>query len=96
MCCAPKGMRSELQELVVLARSGRRSVLRRSFADVDISIAFIPRPLLSLFQVPISLAGMFVPVSGMLRFLALHEQRHQDQIREALTRPSAVRCGCRG
>lgn len=145
--------RNELRELIALARSGRRPVLRRSLSDVDISFAFIPKPLLALFQVPLSLAGLFVPSafrelllrnrlipaqnpsfstpekgrrgedlrrdlaagieqtrvlveqnadldgrtlvlqhpllgtndeSGLLRFLALHEQRHQEQIREVL------------
>ena len=146
-------VRGELRQLVALARSDRPSILRRSFAEVDISMASIPKPLLSLFETPISLLGRFVPtslrelilryrlipaqnpsfatpergrkgedlrldlavsleqtrgiveqnadldyrqlilqhpilgrndVAGLLRFLALHEQRHQDQIRAAL------------
>lgn len=145
--------RGEIERLIDLARSGREPVLRRSFSDVDVSIGFIPKSLLSLFEIPITFAGLFVPnavreailrnrlipaqnpsfatprhgrsadelreelvaslaktrailetntdldyrrmviqhplmgsndVPGMLRFLALHEQRHQDQIREIL------------
>ncbi|HEX3555623.1 MAG TPA: hypothetical protein VIA62_20570 [Thermoanaerobaculia bacterium] len=147
--------RGELETLIRLAREGREPVLRRSFSEVDISVGFIPKPLLSLFEVPITIMGLFVPgavrdfllrnrvlparnpsfatprrgrpgealradltasldrtrallqsnadleyrrmvlqhpltgrndVPGMLRFLSLHEQRHQDQIRETLER----------
>lgn len=159
-------LHGELRELIGLARAGRRPFIRRSFSEVDISVAFIPRPLLSLFELPISLAGMFVPapvrdfilrnrlipaqnpsfatpqpgrpadelrsdlaaslehlrqlleqnadldgrqlilqhpllgtldLTGMLRFLILHEQRHQDQIQEALralAAGSAAKRGC--
>lgn len=148
--------RGEIERLIDLARSGREPVLRRSFSDIDVSIGSIPKPLLSLFEIPIALAGFFVPtaireailrnrripaqnpsfatprrgrpagelradlvaalaktravleanpdldyrrmviqhplmgrndVPGMLRFLALHEQRHQEQIQEALSSP---------
>jgi DinB family protein len=52
---------NQVRELVGLARSGRPAFLWRSFSDVDMSIAFIPRPVLSLFEMPITLVGMFVP-----------------------------------
>ena len=146
-------VRGEMARLIELARSGRPAFLRRSFSEVDISITFIPRPLLSLFELPIWFLGRFVPgsfrelilrnrilpaqnpsfatprrgrsgeelrsdlarsleslrdllaanadldyermtldhpllgsndIAGLLRFLAGHESRHQEQIREAL------------
>jgi hypothetical protein len=56
-------VQGEMGRLIELARSGRPAVLRRSFSEIDISIAFIPRPLLSLFEGPIWFLGRFVPNS---------------------------------
>jgi hypothetical protein len=148
--------RGELATLIRLARSGRPAELSRSFADLDISVLFIPRAVLSLFALPLTLATLAMPgplqdfatrsrlvpaqnptataprwgrpaeelraelaaslaateallaahadldftrmvyqhpllgrknVPEMLRFLALHEQRHHDQLAAALAAP---------
>ena len=152
---AEKINRGELETLIELARSGEPAVLRQSFADLDVSVAYIPKALLPLLEVPFTLGNLFVPAvmrdwlmhsqlvpaqnptiatprpgqpaaelradleasiartrelieanadldframrhhhpllgsndgHGLLRFLALHKQRHQKQIREALDR----------
>lgn len=150
---AERFYRGEMERLIELARSGRPAELRRSFADLDISVAFIPRPLLPLLEPPLAVANLFLPaalrdlmtrhawvpaqnptvatprrgrpgdelradlaaslaatralfaanpgldfsrmvhyhpllgsntVPRMLRFMTLHEQRHQDQLAAAL------------
>lgn len=60
---AEEFFRGEIERLAELARSGRPAVLRRSLSEVDISILFIPRPLLQLFETPVAVFGRFVPAS---------------------------------
>jgi hypothetical protein len=69
---AEEYFRGEMERLVALARSGQPAMLRRSLSEVDISIAFIPRPLLQLFEVPLSILGRFVP--GSFRELMLRNR----------------------
>ena len=152
--------REQFVELIELQRSGRRPELRRGFADVNVSVAYLPKSLLPLLEVPFTVLNMFVPsgvreavmrnriipaqnpdaatprrgrpaaelrrelassleetltlfdanpgldygamfvahpllgrndVNGLLRFLALHEQRHQSQIAEVLSDPRLPR-----
>lgn len=54
-----------LEELVRLKRSGQRPFVRRTFADFDVSFAWLPKSLLPLLEVPFSLFSSFVP--GRLR-----------------------------
>ncbi|HVT19296.1 MAG TPA: DinB family protein [Thermoanaerobaculia bacterium] len=151
-----KFYRGELGTLVRLARSGRPAEIVRSFSDLDISVLFIPRAVLALFALPLTLASLALPaplqdfaarsrlvpaqnptattprrgrpgeelradlaaslaatealfaanddldftrmvyqhpllgrrnVPEMLRFLALHEQRHHEQLTIALGAP---------
>lgn len=58
---AEKLNRDQFSELIAMARAGRRPELRRSFSDVNVSIAYIPKPLLPLFEVPFTVLNFFVP-----------------------------------
>jgi len=53
--------RGEIAGLVALARSGRRPYVRRSFAELDLAPAFIPKSWLPLLTVPFTLATLWVP-----------------------------------
>ncbi|HVT60573.1 MAG TPA: DinB family protein [Thermoanaerobaculia bacterium] len=53
--------RGELEALIRLARSGRPAALTRSFSELDISVLFIPRAILSLFALPLTLATLLMP-----------------------------------
>lgn len=57
-----------LEELIRLKRSGQRPFVRRTFADFDVSFAFLPKSLLPLLEVPFSFFSSFVP-SGLRDFL---------------------------
>jgi hypothetical protein len=152
--------REQFAELIELRRSGRPAELRRSFADLNVSVAYIPKSLLPFLEIPFAVLGAFVPacareafmrnrlipaqspdaaaprkgrpaadlrrdlarsleqtlalfdahpgldygamtvshpllgrndLNGLLRFLALHEQRHQAQVKEILSDPRLPR-----
>ncbi len=53
--------RDTVRDLIGLAKAGRRPVIRRSFSDVDTSIAYIPRSLLPFLDVPFTVLNLFVP-----------------------------------
>lgn len=55
--------REEVGRLLALARSGKPAILRRSFAEVDASLAFIPKPLLPFLDLPFTVMNLFVPTS---------------------------------
>jgi uncharacterized damage-inducible protein DinB len=153
---AEKMNREQFAELIALQKSRRRAELRRSFADVNVSVAYLPKSLLPLLDVPFTVLNMFIPagvreammrnrtipaqnpdaatprrgrpagelrhepvasldetqmlfaanpgldyrtmvvqhplmgrndVGGLLRFLALHEGRHQAQMTEVMSAP---------
>jgi uncharacterized damage-inducible protein DinB len=56
--------RREMSELINLAKSGRRPYLKRTFADVNVSMAYIPKSLLPSLEVPFRLLSMVVPRSA--------------------------------
>jgi uncharacterized damage-inducible protein DinB len=56
--------RREISELINLAKSGRRPYLKRTFADVNVSMAYIPKSLLPSLEVPFRLLSMVVPRSA--------------------------------
>lgn len=58
---AERTNRGQLDSLVGLARTGRRTELRLTFADVNVSVAFLPRTVLPLLEAPLTLANAFVP-----------------------------------
>lgn len=53
--------RREIEGLIALARSGRRPVLRRGFADFDVGFLFLPKRLLGLMEAPLGLMTTFMP-----------------------------------
>ncbi|MGH8067227.1 MAG: DinB family protein [Candidatus Entotheonellia bacterium] len=53
--------RLDIAELIDLAKSGCRPYLKRTFADVNVSMAFIPKSMLPFLEVPFRLVSMVVP-----------------------------------
>src|SRR5262249_18473100 len=53
--------RSEIAELVRLATSGQKPVLKRSFQDIDVSIFHLPKALLPLFEIPFTSSSSLRP-----------------------------------
>jgi len=47
--------------LIQLQKSGQRPVLRSSFADLNPSIAYIPKSLLPMLEIPFTVVNLFVP-----------------------------------
>jgi uncharacterized damage-inducible protein DinB len=56
--------RRDIAELIDLAKSGRRPYLKRTFADVNVSMAYIPQSMLPYLEVPFRLLSMVVPRSA--------------------------------
>lgn len=152
--------REQFVELIALRRAGRRPEIRRGFADVNVSVAYLPKSVLPFLEVPFTLLNALTPafvretlarnriipaqrpdaaaprkgravgelrrdlassfaeteslfannlgldygsmfvshpllgrndVPGLLRFVALHEQRHQSQIGEIAADPQFPR-----
>lgn len=152
--------RDQIAELIDLKKAQRRPFVRRTFADVNVSIAYIPKSILPILEVPFTLLNTFVPagvrefmtsnrlvpaqspdiasprrgrpvaelrealassfketedllnanadldyvemkvqhplmgtnnVPGLLRFMALHEKRHQSQINNIMASPQFPR-----
>ena len=157
---AEKVNREQIAELIELQKAQQKAFVKRSFADVNVSVAHIPKSLLPIFEVPFTLLNTIVPVGfrefitrhrlipaqspdialprkgraaselrealagslreteglfeanpnldygemsvrhplmgtnsvpGLLRFMALHEQRHQSQINNIMTSPQFPR-----
>lgn len=57
-----------LEELVRLKRSGQRPFLNLTFADIDISFAFVPKSLMPVLEMPLLCVSRFIP-SAMRNFL---------------------------
>jgi uncharacterized damage-inducible protein DinB len=53
--------RGEVSQLIEMAKSGQKPYLNRSFTDLNVSIAFIPKFMLPFFEVPFRLLNMVVP-----------------------------------
>jgi uncharacterized damage-inducible protein DinB len=56
--------RRDIAELINLAKSGRRPYLMRTFADVNVSMAYIPKSMLPYLEAPFRLFSMVVPRSA--------------------------------
>ena len=81
--------RSYFAELIDLQKSGRRAVLRVGFADVNTSIAYIPKPILPLLEIPFTIANMFVPNvirETMMQVRLVHRRRSAGQAAAAQSR----------
>jgi hypothetical protein len=83
--------RGEISRLVDLARAGRPTYLRRSFADVNVSPAFLPSAVLSMLEVPLGIMSRFMPdaVVGMMTELPILPMRNPDVATPRARRPSA-------
>src|ERR1051325_7915960 len=69
MLLAERTNREQLTRLVGMARAGRRRPeLWLSFADVNVSVAYVPRSLLYALEGPLTLMNMFVP-DGLRNYL---------------------------
>ena len=53
--------RSEIQRLVDLKLAGRRPYIRRTFADLNVAPAFVPRAVLPWLEMPFAMMNAFVP-----------------------------------
>ena len=83
--------REHLTRLVGLARAGRRPELNLSFADVNVSVAYLPRSVLPALELPLTLMNMFVP-DGVRNYLTRNRLlpfRNPDQATPRRNRPSA-------
>src|SRR5258707_12509669 len=58
---AERFFRGEIRRLIQMRRAGQAPVLRRGFAELDISVAFLPRGLMPLLEWPLAWANLFVP-----------------------------------
>jgi len=58
---AEKLNRDQIAELIELKNAGQNPVVRRSFSDLNVSVAYIPKSLLPLFELPFTLVNVFVP-----------------------------------
>jgi hypothetical protein len=67
---AEKQYRDRFAKLIEMKRAGRKPVLRSSFAEIDTSLLFIPKPVLPLLETSFQMMNLFVPAA----------------VREALTR----------
>jgi DinB superfamily len=52
-------------QLIDLANSGETPILRSNFTELNTSIAYIPKPLLPMLEIPFTVLNLFVPT--MLR-----------------------------
>jgi hypothetical protein len=55
--------RDQIAELIDLKKAGRNPSVRRTFSDVNVSVAYIPKSVLPALEVPFTLLNIFVPAS---------------------------------
>jgi len=53
--------RNEIEQLIELKKVGREPVLKRTFADLNFSMAMIPKFLLPVLEIPFTVLNVFVP-----------------------------------
>ena len=53
--------RREMQQLIRLARAGQPARIRRSFGEIDVGVAFIPKVMLPFLELPLTVANIFMP-----------------------------------
>ena len=61
---AEKLYRGTIAELIALVKSGKPAEIRRTLADIDFRPNFIPSSALPLFEIPFTIANLFIP-SGL-------------------------------
>lgn len=62
-------LRDEIERLIELAEAGKPTLLRRRGAELDISLGPVPKSLLPLFDLPLTVASALTP-KPVLDFLA--------------------------
>ena len=60
--------RGQVAKLIELKRAGRRPELRLTFAELNVSVAYLPRSALQLLETPLTLVNMLVP-DGLRNYL---------------------------
>jgi uncharacterized damage-inducible protein DinB len=80
----------DVGELLAMAAAGRGTRLRRTFADLNPSILFLPRSLLPVFELPLTVMSRLLPVGlrdalASSRWLPAH---HPDQTAPRPGRPA--------
>lgn len=55
--------RDQIAELIDLKKAGRNPFVRRTFSDVNVSVAYIPKSLLPALEVPFTLLNTFIPAT---------------------------------
>ena len=53
--------RGVFADLIEMKKAGKRAVVSDGFARVNTAIAYIPRPLMAMAEIPFTLLNMFVP-----------------------------------
>lgn len=53
----------EIAQLIEMKKAGRKPVLTRSFAEVNVSIGYLPKFVLPFLEVPFTVLNRFVPAS---------------------------------
>lgn len=83
--------RGEIRCLVDLARAGKPAHLRRTFSDINVSPAFVPDAMLSMFEIPFGIMTRFMPdaVAGMLMEFPILPIRNPDVGTPRARRPAA-------
>lgn len=51
----------EISRLIEMARAGKTPTVERTLSELDVSFLFIPKPVLRLAEVPLTLFGVFLP-----------------------------------
>jgi uncharacterized damage-inducible protein DinB len=68
---AEKVNRDQIVELIELKKSQQTPFVRRSFADVNVSVAYIPKSVLPVLEIPFTMLNTFVPTSAR-EFITRH------------------------
>jgi hypothetical protein len=68
---AADSLQDILQQLISLKRSGQQPFIRRGFTDFDVFFAFLPKSLMPVMEMPLSLVSRFVP-ENLRNFLIQH------------------------
>lgn len=88
---AEKFNRDQIVELIELTRAQQKPFVRHTFADVNVSITYIPTSLLPVFEVPFTLLNTFVP-AGVREYMTrnrLVPAQHPDIATPTRGRPAA-------
>lgn len=68
---AEKVNRDQIAELIELKKLQQKPFVRRTFADVNVSVAYIPKSVLPMLEVPFTVLNTFVP-TGVREFITRH------------------------